>query len=126
MLLNEKELETQLSAGLDDDVRRAYLMLAYAPLPSGITVRPASHGFISRELRFEANGRWLYSAVLNQKWILWYFRRPAFNAGLVQMAQTATRFPASEETSSGDIKLRLRTEQDAKSILEWIGSPHRV
>ncbi len=120
MLLNAEALDAQLADNVDDDVRKAYLTLAHAKLPEGMTVRLASHGFISRELRFEANGQWLYSAVLNRKWVLWYFRKPAINAGFVQMALTRERFPESEVTGGGEIKLKLRTAGEANAVLDWI------
>jgi hypothetical protein len=120
MLLNAAALDAQLADHIDDGVRKAYLTLAHANLPDGMTVRPASHGFISRELRFEANGRWLYSAVLNRKWVLWYFRKPALNAGLVEMVPTRARFPESELTGGGEIKFKFRTAEEANAVLDWI------
>ena len=87
MLLDANRLEEQLrdSAAVDVAVRDAYLAFAHAQFLDGTTVRPAGHGYIERELRFEAKGDWLYSAVLNQKWVLWYFRKPALNAGLIDL-----------------------------------------
>jgi hypothetical protein len=58
------------AAAIDGAVRAAYLTFAHARFPDGTTVRPAGHGFIERELRFESKGDRLYSAVLNQKWVL--------------------------------------------------------
>ena len=90
MLLDPHRLEEQLRAAtaIDAAVRDAYLTFAHAHFPGGTTVRPAGHGYIERELRFEAKGDWLYSAVLNQKWVLWYFRKPALNAGLIDPGKT--------------------------------------
>jgi hypothetical protein len=56
MLLDPAVLQAQLNCDVDECVREAYLTLAHARLPEGMTVRPASHGYISRELRFGANG----------------------------------------------------------------------
>lgn len=124
MLVNPEVLDVHLSDYSGDDcVRRAYMTLAYARLPDGMTVRPASHGFIERELRFEEGERWLYSAVLNRKWILWYFRKPALAAGCILQAATCSRFPGAEISSRGEIKLRLKTPVDAETVLSWIGAP---
>jgi hypothetical protein len=84
MLVDGDKLEKQLqdAASVEEPVRRAYLLLAHARLPDGLTVRPTGHGYIERELRFEQDGSWNYAAVLNQKWILWYFRKPALAAGV--------------------------------------------
>jgi hypothetical protein len=124
MLLDPQRLEEQLreAASVDAAVRDAYLAFAHAQLPDGTTARPAGHGYIQRELRFEARGGWLYSAVLNKKWVLWYFRKPALNAGLVDAGKTKERFPGSEETSRGEIKLRVRSSPEARAVLKWIGA----
>ena len=124
MLLDPHRLVEQLRAAtaIDAAVRDAYLTFAHAHFPGGTTVRPAGHGFIERELRFEANGDWLYSAVLNQKWVLWYFRKPALNAGLIDPGKTKEHFPASEETSRGEIKLRVRSSPEALAVLKWVGA----
>ena len=87
-----------------------------------MTVRTGSHGFIERELRFEADGNWLYSAVLNQKWVLWYFRKPALNQNLVDANATMLQFPEAEANSRGEIKLRVRSTESAKLVLYWIGA----
>lgn len=124
MLLDPQRLEEQLrdTSAVDVAVRDAYLTCAQAQFPDGTTVRPASHGYIDRELRFEANGNWLYSAVLNKKWVLWYFRKPALNVGLIDLGQTKERFPASEETSRGEIKLRFHSSSEAHAVLKWVGA----
>ncbi len=122
MLTSADKIEEQLRCRVDAAVRDAHLILAHAHLPKGMTVRPASHGYIYRELRFEANGRWLYSAVLNQKWILWYFRRPAIKTGLVEADATAAHFPEATATSAGDMKVRLHGAEQVRTVLQWIGA----
>lgn len=122
MLINAEALEDQLRQPVNTAVREAYLALAHARLPDGITVRPASHGYISRELRFEAEGDWLYSAVLNRQWVLWYFRRPALNSSLIRTRQTLARFPEAEATTRNEIKLRVFEPVEAHAVLDWIGA----
>jgi len=124
MLLDAHRLEEQLrdSVAVDGAVRDAYLAFAHAQFLNGTTVRPAGHGYIERELRFEVKGDWLYSAVLNQKWVLWYFRKPGLNAGLIDRGETKERFPTSEETSRGELKLRVHSSGEASAVLQWIGA----
>lgn len=114
MLLNPSELEEQMRHPVDDVVREAYLTFAHSQLPEGMTIRPAGHGYIARELRFESQGGWLFSAVLNQKWVLWYFRKPAMRAGLVQADPTRVKFPTAETNIRGEIKLRVMSVKEAK------------
>ena len=124
MMVDQHQLEEQLRAAgaIDGAVRDAYLTCAHAQFHDGTTVHPTGHGYIERELRFEAEGDWLYSAVLNKKWVLWYFRKPALNAGLFDLGKTKERFPASEETSRGELKLRVRSSPEARAVLQWVGA----
>lgn len=124
MLFDMHQLEEQLRGAVATDgaVRDAYLTFAHAHFGDATTVRPTGHGYIERELRFELNGDWLYSAVLNQKWILWYFRKPALNAGIVDLGATKLRFPNSMETSRGELKLRVHSSEEARAVLKWIGA----
>jgi hypothetical protein len=116
------DLEEQLNATTDKAVAEIYRLLAKAHLPSGMVARPSSHGFIGRELRFETDGVWHYSAVLNQSWILWYFRRPAFRDGLIDMAATKAQFADHKDSGKGEIKLRISDIGLAQAVLDWIGA----
>lgn len=122
MLSSPEKVEEQLNGPVDASVREAYLTFAHARLPAGMTVRPTGHGYISRELRFEDANGWHYSAVLNKKWVLWYFRRPAIAADIVQEALTMARFPGAETTTRGEIKLRVFDAAQAREVLDWIGA----
>ncbi|MFN3953344.1 MAG: hypothetical protein ACK4LQ_02755 [Pararhodobacter sp.] len=123
MLVDGDKLEKQLqdAKSVEEPVRRAYLMLAHARLPGGMTVRPSGHGYIERELRFEKDGSWQYAAVLNQKWILWYFRKPALATGLVDEPGILAQFPDAQRTALGEFKIRLRTPEAASNVLRYIG-----
>lgn len=125
MIIDRDRIEGQLENLTDANVRNAYLTLAEAMLPEGMTVRPASHGFIKKELRFERDDAWLFSAVLNQGWILWYFRRPAIRLGLVSTEATLARFPESNLSTRGEIKLRIRNPGEAEDVAQWIGARPR-
>jgi len=120
MLFDEGRLAEQLEWVKDDGIRKTYLAFAYAKLPYGYTIRPSNHGYIARELRFEHASSWLFSAVLNQAWVLWYFRKPAIKAGLLVADDTLARFARSQMTRGGDISLRVTSPTTAKEILEWI------
>jgi hypothetical protein len=115
-------LEDHLRDPVDDAVRAAYVALATARLPEGLTVRLTSQGFTARELRFERQGIWLYAAVLHPSWILWYFRRPAFREGLIEIDATKARFPDHKDGGTGEIKLRITDTAQASAVLTWIGA----
>lgn len=121
MLLDEVKLQEQLRDNLSGEVRSIYLLFAHATLPEALTVRPSGHGFISRELRFEYDDKWYFSAVLNKSWILWYFRRPALSALAIAPQEIIEFFQAAEVTGQDEVKLRVNDHLTALAILGWIG-----
>ena len=120
MLIETEKLKDQLSYNCDEMVRSIYLLLAHAKLPDDITVRPHGHGYISHELRFELNGRWYFSAVLNQSWVLWYFRRPALSDLSVKAEELIKLFPNAEITGQNEVKLRISDMVTAYAVVGWM------
>ncbi len=120
MLVDAEKLEAQLNGDFDETVRSIYLTLANAKLPDSMTVRPDAHGYISRELRFEINSRWYYSAVLNQSWVLWYFRRPALSDLAIEPEELVQIFATAELTGKREVKLRIKDFVTVHAILGWM------
>jgi hypothetical protein len=120
VLIDETKLDEQLSSDLDGSVRSIYLLLAHAQLPNNMTVRPHGHGYISRELRFEIEGRWDFSAVLNQSWVLWYFRRPVLAALEKNPEDILSIFPTAQLTGQSEVKLRIHDQVTAYAVLGWV------
>ena len=120
MLVDAEKLEAQLNGDFDETVRSIYLTLANAKPPESMTVRPDAHGYISRELRFEINSRWYYSAVLNQSWVLWYFRRPALSDLAIEPEELVQIFATAELTGKREVKLRIKDFVTAHAILGWM------
>lgn len=120
MLKDKEKLHEQLAGTIDDSVRAVYLLLAHAKLPDGFHIRPAGHGYIERELRFELDERWYFSAVLNKSWVLWYFRRPAL-AGFAKDAEELLQiFPSAELTKKEEVKIRIQDLETAYAVLGWV------
>jgi len=120
VLKDREKLQEQLAGPIDDRVRAVYLLLAHAKLPDDFHIRPAGHGFIERELRFELDDRWYFSAVLNKSWVLWYFRRPAL-AGLAKDTEEILKiFPSAELTQKKEVKLRIQDLETANAVLGWV------
>lgn len=120
MLTDKGKLHEQLAGPINDSVRAVYLLLAHAKLPGGFHIRPAGHGYIERELRFELDERWYFSAVLNKSWVLWYFRRPAL-ARLAKDAEELLQiFPSAELTKKEEVKLRIQDLETAYAVLGWV------
>ena len=120
MFKDKGKLHEQLSGPIDDNVRAVYLLLAHAKLPNGFHIRPTGHGFIESELRFELDERWYFSAVLNNSWVLWYFRRPAL-AGLgIEAEELLQVFLNAELTKKNEVKLRIQHLETAYAVLGWL------
>ncbi len=120
MLVEGEKLKEQLNGDIDEMVRSIYMLLAHAKLPNKMTVHPEGHGYISRELRFKLDGRWYFSAVLNQSWILWYFRRPALSAQAKEPEELIRIFPEAQITGQSEVKLRIKELAAAYTVLRWV------
>lgn len=119
-ITDKTAFDAQLSHGADEPVKQAYQVFADCDMPAGFTIRPTGHGYISRELRFEGNGHWYYSAVLNKGWVLWYYRWPALRDGLVRGEDLLERFPSAEMTKTKDIKVRVKGPDEARAVVRSI------
>lgn len=114
-----------------DGARAAWTCLTIAPLPSGWARKLVHKGFLQNDLRFLRGDEWMFSAVLNQGWVLWYARRPAIRAGIVDPDAMRASFPESRIGNDGEIKLRLHDGRAAGSLLDWSlgrdqGAPARL
>lgn len=105
--------------GVHDGARAAWTHLASAPLPDGWSRELTQNGFTQHDLRFLRSEDWMFSAVLNQGWVLWYARRPAVRAGLVDPDAMTAAFPDSRTSTKGEIKLRLHDAAAARALLDW-------
>lgn len=117
MLLDPETFERHLACATDAGVRAAFVTFAHADYPGGLTARMTSKGFISHDLRIEGGGNWYFSAVLNQGWVLWYFRKPAFRDGLADFDKVRAAFPAAHVTPAREISLRVRTADEAQAVI---------
>ena len=120
MLLDPDLFAKHLAHAPEGGVRDAFLIFAHADYPGGLTARPTSKGFIDHDLRIEGGGNWYFSAVLNQGWVLWYFRKPAFRDGLAGFDATRAAFPDSKVSPSREITLRVRNAEAARAVIDHL------
>ncbi|MFC6585055.1 hypothetical protein ACFQD0_17940 [Sulfitobacter aestuariivivens] len=120
MLIEKQKLHEQLADSVNADVQHVHLLLAQAKLSNSFLIRPAGYGFIEKELRFEFDKHWYFSAVLHKPWVLWYFRRPALT-GLGKDPEELTQvFLNSELTNQQEVKIRIRSLETAFAVLGWV------
>lgn len=106
--------------GASDGARAAWAVLAEAPLPDGWMRELTSNGFIEHDLRFRRGDDWVFSAVLNDGWVLWYTRKPALRTGLVDEAAMIAAFPEARVNKAGEVLLRLHDDAQAQALWGWL------
>ncbi len=105
--------------GVSDGARAAWREVVTCPLPEGFSRELTSKGFIAHDLRFRRGDDWMFSAVLNEGWVLWYVRRPAIRAGLVEPQAMLARFPDARLKPDGELALRLHDGAAAAELTGW-------
>ena len=62
----------------------------------------------------------VFSAVLNNSWVLWYFRRPALVGLGTDADELLQIFPSAELTKKQEVKLRIQDLETAYAVLGWV------
>ena len=75
-----------------------------------------------RDFRFLeiASGEQPYSCIVNQQWLLFYFRRPALRSDTISREDLRKRFDSLLENSSGELTVKLREISDIQRLCEVI------
>ncbi|WP_370206558.1 hypothetical protein [Pararhodobacter marinus] len=123
MLLNPDVFEDHLSHAPVGGVRDAFMTFAHAEYPGGLTTRATSKGFIAHDLRIEKGDTWYFSAVLNQEWVLFYFRKPAFRDKLLDGKALRAAFPLARVTPKQELALRVTDGAMARAVIAQIRAP---
>lgn len=106
----------------DAEAQRAYEEIVAATLPEGLTSYISTQGAIKTVCKIMHGNQYMYSAIPNQKWVLWYFRHSAMKWGFIEREATIEKFPTCNATETGHLRLRLLSTEDAREVLAWIGA----
>ena len=117
--MTDADRAVDAAQGVDEGARAAWTHLATASLPKGWSRELTQDGFARNDLRFLRGGDWMFSAVPNQGWVLWYARRPAVKAGVVDPDAMTAAFADARTGNKGEIKLRLHDAAAARTLLDW-------
>mgnify|MGYP003643106959 CR=1 FL=1 len=103
------------------ECREAFLYLAGIGASSKkLSCYPAWKGYL-RDFRFcNSEGQMLYAFVTNQKWLLFYFSAAVLRNNSTLSARIRKKFPDYLERKSGEYKVKIRTVEDVKILLELI------
>jgi len=71
---------------------------------------------------FIQGNEWHFAFIPNQKWLLFYFRRPCLHLKKYTRENIMQWFPSAEETNQGEFTVRISTIEDAIRIGRYVES----
>ena len=102
------------------EVRLAYLYLTHqAAALSQYQCRPGEHGDVD-DFRYYQGPEWPFAFIVNQRSLLWFFRKAGLRHPEADVARLSTRFAEVRENSAGEITLRISSLEEAKRIAELV------
>lgn len=102
------------------EVKQAFLyMIGWASVLKGYEFFPSSHGHI-KDFRFLRGNDWDFSLIPNQKWMLFYFRKPCLRLPKYSREEIFSRIPRAKETNAGEFTVRLESVNDAMVLARYI------
>lgn len=77
---------------------------------------------VTRDFIFERNGQMPYAFITNRRWLLFYFRAPALNAGVLSRHKLAQDFVDFKDNPNQRTEwtVRLRSVEDVRRLLTHI------
>lgn len=82
---------------------------------------PGSHGVI-KDFRFMRGADWDFAFIPNQKWLLFYFRKPCLNSEKFSKTRVLESFPNAIENNAGELTIRVSTLEMAVRLAAYIDS----
>jgi len=103
----------------DEQTREAFKYLAYhSQRIPGFQARPRPHGNVWRNLHFyNENNRSLYSFIVNQEWIRFYFRFPEDTHPNIDLSILKDNFIDVNTRANGEFTFKIRNVEEAKKAL---------
>ena len=79
-----------------------------------------SKGFIEHDLKICKSDKYLFGAILNKNWVLWYFRLPSFADDDLMARQIKNQFSEVVPNKIGELKLRIRNSDESRALVNWL------
>ena len=124
-MMLEVGASSQLFAAYGEDVVAPETKDAYAFLVGwGVASRsyscaPGTHGRI-KDVRYMFDGAQYFAFIPNQRWLLFYFRKPCLGLPKYSQQRLAQHFPALNETPGGEFTVRITSIEDALRVARYI------
>lgn len=107
---------------VSSDTKHAYsFLIGWAATLQGYVCFPGSHGHI-RDFRFLRGEEWDFAFIPNQRWLLFYFRRPCLGLPKYEKQEILRVFPDANETGSGEFTIKIANLGDAVRLAAYVGS----
>jgi len=82
---------------------------------------PSFHGVI-RDFRLMHGSDWEFAFIPNQKWLLFYFRKPSLEYIKYSRHEIMSRFPEAKENNAGEFTVKISTLSEAVKLAAYIES----
>lgn len=104
------------------EAKHAFLyMIGWASTLKGYEVFPGFHGHI-KDFRFLRGNDWDFSFIPNQKWMLFYFRKPCLRLPKYSCEEILKRIPGAKENNAGELTVRIENMNDVMRLTGYIES----
>ena len=101
-------------------VREAYLYLTHhASSLREWDCRPVRKGVVD-DFRYCTNAEQPFAFIVNQRSLLWYFRKAGLRHPAASLAVLRPQFAAVNENSAGEITVRISNLEDAQRVAELV------
>ncbi|MFU3343836.1 hypothetical protein ACM7LD_04565 [Pseudomonas aeruginosa] len=104
------------------EAKHAFLyMVGWASTLKGYEFFPSSHGPI-KDFRFLRGNDWDFAFIPNQKWMLFYFRKPCLRFPKYSREEILGRVPGAKENSAGEFTVRIENISSVMRLASYIES----
>ena len=117
------ELYSEWLASIEQaETREAFTYLVgLAACLGGYSCHPQKKGVV-RDFRFlNAQEEQPFAFIINQKWLLFYFRLPAVQGRHYSLDQVKAAFDSATVTNTGEWTVKLQSIQDVKRLWSLLG-----
>jgi hypothetical protein len=107
---------------IDPNAKQAFsYMIGWAASLKRYDCFPSSHGVV-KDFRFMRGEDWEFAFIPNQKWLLFYFRRPCLRSDKYTASQIRAAIPNANETPTGELTVRIANLEDAIRVSAFVES----
>lgn len=96
-----------------------FYMVGWASTLKGYDFFPGSHGRI-KDFRFLRGDDCDFAFIPNQRWMLFYFRKPCLRLPKFSREEIIGRIPGTKENNQGEFTVRLKNVSEVIRLADYI------